>query len=41
MYVVSLRKDGTTIGHVPRIILCICMLFLRCGGVIEVTVTGP
>ena len=38
---IGVRKDGTIVGHVPRIILCICMLFLRHSGVIEVTVTGP
>ena len=40
-YAVGLKKDGTTVGHVPRTISCICTLFLRRGGVIEATVTGP
>ena len=35
LYVVGLRKYGTTVGHVPRVISCICTLFLiRHGGVI-------
>ena len=40
-YAVCLRKDDNTVGHVPRVISCICMLFLRRGGFIEATVTGP
>ena len=40
-YAVGLKKDGTTVGHVPRTISCICTLLLRRGGVIEATVTGP
>ena len=40
-YAVSVKKVGNTIGHVPHVISCIYMLFLRCGSVIEVTVTGP
>ena len=39
-YAVSVKKVGTTVGHVPRVISCICTLFLRCGGVIKATVTG-
>ena len=33
-YAVGLKKDDshdTTVGHVPRTISCICMLFLRRG----------
>ena len=30
-YAVGLKKDDTTVGHVPRTISCICTLFLRCG----------
>ena len=40
-YAVCLNKDDNTVGHVPRVISCICTLFLRCGGFIEATVTGP
>ena len=41
-YAVALKKAGTgTVGHVPRTISCICTLFLRQGGVIVVSVTGP
>ena len=40
-YAVGLKKDGTTVGHVPRTISCICTLLLRRGSVIEATVTGP
>jgi len=36
-----LRKDSVTVGHVPRTISCIFTLFLRCGGVIVSTITGP
>ena len=35
LYVVGLRKYGTTVGHVPCVISCIYTLFLiRHGGVI-------
>ena len=35
LYMVSLRKYGTTVGHILCVILCICTLFLiRHGGVI-------
>ena len=41
-YAVALKKSGTgTVGHVPRTISCICTLFLRQGGVIVASVTGP
>ena len=40
-YAVGLRKDDTTVGHVPRAISCVCTLFLRRGGFIKATVTGP
>jgi len=41
-FAVTLKKAGTgTVGHVPRTISCICTLFLRQGGAIEATVTGP
>jgi len=40
-YMVALWKDSITVGHVPHMISCICMLFLRHGGVIRSTVTGP
>ena len=26
-YTVSVKKVGTTVGHVPRVISCICTLF--------------
>ena len=39
-YVVGLRKDDTTVGHVPHLISCICTLFLRSGDFIEAAVTG-
>ena len=41
LYVVALQKDGIIIGHVPCTIPCVCTLFLRCGGAIQCTVTGP
>ena len=40
-YMVCLRKDDTTVGHVPCVISCICTLFVRHGGFIKATVTGP
>ena len=41
-FAVALKKTGTgTVGHVPHTISCICTLFLRQGGVIAATVTGP
>ena len=40
-YAVALRKDSVTVGHVPRTISCICTLFLRRGGIIVSTITGP
>ena len=34
-YTVALQNNGTiTVGHIPRTILCVCTLFLRCGGAI-------
>ena len=38
-YVVSLWKDGVTVGHVPHIISCACRLFLRHGGAVQCTIT--
>ena len=29
LYVVSLRKHGTTVGHILRVISCICTLFFN------------
>ena len=41
-FAVGLKKAGTgTVGHVPHTISCICTLFLRQGGAIDATVTGP
>ena len=41
-YAVALRKaDGVIVGHVPRTISCMCTAFLRHGGTITSTVTGP
>ena len=41
LYVVGLKKYGTTVGHVLCVISCICMFFLilRHGGVIKPTLT--
>ena len=39
-YVVVLKKSADIVGHVPRSILCIYTLFLRCDGNIKSTVTG-
>ena len=42
MYTVAcmLKKDGTTVGHLPRKISCICTLFIRRGGTISCLVNG-
>ena len=40
-YAVAVKKDDTTFGHVPRTILCICMLFLKREGTINAIVTCP
>ncbi len=37
-YAVAVIKDGTIIGHVPRRISKLCLLFLRRGGTIQCTV---
>ena len=34
-------KDGIIVGHIPCTTSCACMLFLRRGGAIQCTVTGP
>ena len=39
-YAVSVKKDGTIIGHLPRKVSRVCSLFLRRGGMIRCTVTG-
>ena len=32
---VAVQSDGNIVGHVPRQILCICMLFIHRGGVLN------
>ena len=39
-YAVAVKKDGTIIGHLPRIISRACSLFLRRGNFISCHVTG-
>ena len=39
-YAVSVTKDGTIVGHLPRRISCACTLFMRRGGTIGCQVTG-
>ena len=39
-YAVSVIKDGTIVGHLPRRISCACTLFMRRGGTIGCQVTG-
>ena len=39
-YAVSVIKDGTIVGHLPRRISCTCTLFMRRGGTISCQVTG-
>ena len=38
---VVLQKDSIIIGDMPHTISCVCALFLRCGGAVQSTVTGP
>jgi len=41
-YAVALKNAGTgAVGHVPQTISCICTLFLRQGGIVTASVTGP
>ena len=40
LYTIALQKDSVTVGHVPRVISCVCTLLLRHGGIIKSTVTG-
>ena len=39
-YGVAVKKEGTIIGHLPRKVSRVCLLFLQRGGTIECTVTG-
>ena len=39
-YAVAVIKDGVIIGHLPRKISCICLLFLRRGGSIVCRISG-
>ena len=39
-YAVAVKKDGTIIGHLPRIISRACSLFLRRGNFISRRITG-
>ena len=39
-YAVAVKKSGTIIGHLPRKLSRVCLLFLRRGGTIICTVTG-
>ena len=39
-YVVSVKKGGVIVGHVPKKLSCLCSLFLRRGGSICCEVTG-
>ena len=39
-YAVSVNKGSTTVGHIPRMISCVCYTFLRRGGTIHCRVTG-
>ena len=38
-YAVSVKKGTTTVGHVPRMISCVCYTFLRRGGTIRCMIT--
>ena len=39
-YAVAVVKDGTTVGHLPRKLSCLCALFIRRGGSIRCSVSG-
>ena len=39
-YAVAIKKDGTIIGHLPRVISQACSLFLRRGNFISCLATG-
>ena len=39
-YAVAVKRSGVVIGHLPRKLSRVCLLFLRCGGVISCTGTG-
>ena len=39
-YAVAVYKDLNIVGHVPRTILTLCSVFLRCGGIICCVVSG-
>ena len=39
-YAVSVMREGTIIGHLPRKISRLCTLFIRRGGVIQCRITG-
>ena len=39
-YAVAVQKDDRIIGHLPRKVSRVCLLFLRQGGVIRYTVSG-
>ena len=39
-YAVAVKREGIIIGHLPRKISRLCLLFLRQGGVLLCTVTG-
>ena len=40
-YAVAIKKGDSVVGHVPRNISCICSLFIRRGGSIVSSVSGP
>lgn len=40
-YAVAVKRTGTIVGHLPRSISKVCSVFLRRGGVITCTVSGP
>ena len=40
-YAVAVRKNNAVVGHVPRKISRVCVLFLERNGTITCTITGP
>ena len=40
VFAVAVQSDGNIVGHIPRQISCICMLFICRGVVLNVFITG-
>ena len=40
VFAVAVQSDGNIVGHIPRQISCICMLFIHRGGVLNCLITN-